>query len=399
MFRAQGPKFQLAAAIVLVTACSNKLPDSQLAARVNGEPITKTDFESAADRNLSRYRNQGQQLQPNVEARIRDSVLRRMIDDKANELEAKKLQIVVSDADLDAKYQEQKSRFRTDEDFKNYLTRSQMSEAQLKDDLRRNVLRDRLIEKLSGEIAVTEDDVKKYYEENIARFKERDQIKASRILIRVLPTAPEVERKKAKSKAQQIVRDAKRPNADFAKLARDNSNGPEAAKGGDLGMVYRGRLGPEFDGVAFDLKPGDVSDVVETKSGYEVVRVEEKKEERTRPLEEVADTIRTTILARRRNEKRREVLDNIRANTKIEQLIHFDTAGGPPAVGLDPHAPRLPGPPGGLNLPPGEPRLGLPGGPGALGPPNVAPGETVQPAPGMAPPGAPIPPPVPTPIP
>lgn len=399
MFRARvGSKIQIVAAALLFTACSTKVPDSELAARVNGENILKKDFEATADRTLARYRNQGQQLQPNVEGRIKESVLRRMIDDKANELKAKEMNVSITDAELDAKWTEQKARFRTDEDFKNFLTRSQMTEQQMKDDSRRNMLRDRLIEKLSGEITVTDDDIKKYYDDNMPRFKEREQIKASRVLIRVVPTAPEAERKKAKSKAQQLSKDAKKAGADFAKIARDNSNGPEAAKGGDLGLVYRGRMGNEVDAVAFAMKPGEISDVIETKAGYEIVKVEERKEERIKPLEEVSDSIRTTILARRKSEKRREVLDNIRANTKVEQLLHFET-GGPAAPGLDPHAPHLPGAPGappalGPNgLPPGvEIPAPHPGAPGAPGAPNIAPGETAQPSPGTPPPGAPVPP-------
>src|SRR5262245_45952777 len=83
--------------LVLATACNRKLPDSEVAARVNDQPITRKEFEDTAERNLSRYRNQGHQLQPNIEARIRESVLRRMIEDKIIELKSKEQQVAVTD--------------------------------------------------------------------------------------------------------------------------------------------------------------------------------------------------------------------------------------------------------------------------------------------------------------
>jgi peptidyl-prolyl cis-trans isomerase C len=341
--------------LVLAAACNRRLPDSEVAARVNDQPITRKEFDETAERNLNRYRNQGHQLQPNIEARIRESVLRRMIEDKIIELKSKEQQIAVTDEELNTKFNEQKTRFRTEEAFKDYLTRSQNTEAQMKEELRRNMLRDRLVEKLSGEVTVTDDEIKKFYDDNINRFKDREQVKVSRIVVRLAPNATEAERKKAKAKAQGLAKDAKKPNADFAKLARDNSNGPEAATGGDLGMLFKGRMPPEFDAVAFAMKPGEVSDPVETKLGYEIIRVEERKDERTRPIEEVTDTIRTSLLARKRNDKRREILRDLKANAKVEQILKFDVPAGAPPSETDPQAGRLPGPPGMPNMPPPNP--------------------------------------------
>ena len=257
----------------------------------------------------------------------------------------------------------------------------------MRDELRHNMLRDRVVEKLSGDITVTDEEVQKFYDDNVNRFKDREQVKAARILVRVVPTATDADRKKAKTKAQQLAKDAKKPNADFAKLARDNSNGPEAAKDGDLGWLFRGRMPAEFDNVAFAMKAGEVSEPVETKSGYEIIKVEERKDERVKPLEEVSDTIRTTQLARKRNDKRREVLRDLKANAKVEQLIKFDVPPGPDM--MDPSAQRLPGSPGAPPHPVGAPPFGqdphapVPDAANAPAPPMPIPPGT--PAPGPAP--------------
>jgi len=120
-------------------------------------------------------------------------------------------------------------------------------------------------------------------------------------------------------------------------------------------MLFKGRMPPEFDAVAFAMKPGEVSDPVETKLGYEIIRVEERKDERTRPIEEVTDTIRTSLLARKRNDKRREILRDLKANAKVEQILKFDVPAGAPPSETDPQAGRLPGPPGMPNMPPPNP--------------------------------------------
>src|SRR6187549_2664012 len=101
--------------LILAAACNRRLPDSEVAARVNDQPITRKEFDETAERNLNRYRNQGHQLQPNIEARIRESVLRRMIEDKIIELKSKEQQVAVTDEELGTKFNEQKTRFRTEE--------------------------------------------------------------------------------------------------------------------------------------------------------------------------------------------------------------------------------------------------------------------------------------------
>lgn len=370
--------------LAAVVACKRGIPEDQVAARVNGAVLTKTEYEEQVQRQLQRYKGQGHQLQPNIETRVRESVLRRMIDDKMIELKAAELKIDIKPEELEAKFTEHKARFRTDQAFQDYLKRSQNNEANMKDDLKRNLLRDQVVEKLSGAVDVTEDEAKKYYEENKARFTEREQVKASRILIRVMPNATDAEKKKAKQKAMQLATQVKKPTADFAKLARENSNGPEAARDGDLAWLNRGRMPEEFDRIVFAMKANDVSPAFETRAGWEIVKVWERKDERIRPLEEVQENIKTSLLARKKNDKRRDVLRQLKEGAKVEQLIEFPKTEGmmPPGapMALPGSRPGAEGRPEMPNLPSSvPPRPGLP-----TGMPEQAPGAAPQPAPAPA---------------
>ena len=359
-------------------AC-NRVPDSEVVAKVNGEPITKKVFEEQVARNLERYKGQNNQLPPSIEGRIKESVLRRMIDDMMIAQKAKDVGIDVTPADLETKFTEYKGRFRTDQAFQDYLTRSKNTEENMRADLKRNLLRDQLVEKLSGTVDVTDDEIGKYYQEHLQRFLEREQIKASRIMLRVQPNATEAEKKSLRKQAEQLR--SKALTGDFAELAKQNSNGPQASRGGDLGWITRGRMPPEFDNVAFALEAGKVSAVVETKMGFEIVKVFEKKAERQRPMEEVKESIKNSLLASKRNEKRRDILRDLKTNAKIEQLVAFET--GPAEPGALPGGPGAPMP-GKLGLKPME-RPMLDHGAAPQPDAGTPPDEAAAPAPAPAP--------------
>jgi len=361
-------------------------PGGAPVAKVNGHSIGKKVFEEAVQRTLVRYQSQGQPLPPGIEQRIRQSVLRRMIDDEIVNQKAKEIGIKISDQELNAKFDEHKKKFRTDQAFQDYLNRSKNTEADLKEDMRSSLLRDMVVEKLAGAVEVTDDQIKKYYDESIDRFKDREQVKASRILVQVAANAPAKDKKAAQGKIADLRRQATKAGANFEDLAKKSSQGPEASRGGDLGWMTKERMPPAWDAAVFGLKPNDISKPIETQLGYEIVKVFETKPERVRPLTEVQDMIRNSLLARERNEKRRDVLRDLKASAKVEQLVNFE-APAPGAPGV-PGAPgMMPGAPGA----PGAPAM-MPGAPGAPGAPAMMPGAPVAPgAPAPAPVAQPAP--------
>lgn len=316
----------VAAVIAIVGGCKKEIPVSDLAAKVNGEPVLKADFEKAVGRNLARYESAGHTLDPRVKERIRESVLRRLIEHKVMELEAKKLKIELTPADVDARFEEHKGRWRSEQQFEDYLKRSQNTVENMKSDLAQNMLRDRVVQELSGAVEVTDADVQKYYDEHPERFVNKERVRVSRIFKRVSASTSEDEKKKIRAEAEQIASAAKKDGANFADLAREHSDGGEGRKGGELSWLVRGRMAPEFDQVAFTLEPGKVSDVVQTRAGFEIIKVWERQPESRRSLEEVGKTIRSSLEARERNKRRRDVLSNLQKEAKVEQFIEFAKA-------------------------------------------------------------------------
>ena len=127
-------------------------------------------------------------------------------------------------------------------------------------------------------IVVPEAELKTYYEQNVARLAGLEERRASHILINADKTAPAAERDKARAKAQELLSALKQSPNQFAELARKNSqDSGSASKGGDLDFFGRGAMVKPFEDVAFALKKGEISDVVETEFGFHIIRLTDIK--------------------------------------------------------------------------------------------------------------------------
>ncbi len=136
--------------------------------------------------------------------------------------------------------------------------------------------------------AVSDDDVKTAYQSRADRYKEGETRRASHILIRAAKDAPEAEAKAAKAKADELLSQVKTAPADFAKLAKLNSQDPGSAeKGGDLDWFGRGAMVKAFEDTAFALKEGQISDVVRSDFGFHIIRLTGTRAERSKPFDEV----------------------------------------------------------------------------------------------------------------
>lgn len=131
-------------------------------------------------------------------------------------------------------------------------------------------------------------EVERFYNDNIEMYSTPEQVRASQILLKTEGKKDE----EVKAKAEQVLKEAKSPGADFAALAKKYSEDEVSAKqGGDLDFFTKGRNVPEFDEVAFTLQPGQVSDLVKSQYGYHIIKVTDKKPASTRSLEEVRPQI------------------------------------------------------------------------------------------------------------
>ena len=146
-----------------------------------------------------------------------------------------------------------------------------------------------LMESQDPESAVTEADVKKFYDENPQHFNKPEQVKASHILCgkRGITEAeyPVELEKIEKAKASLDAGEA------FEDVAKDVSTCPSSAQGGDLGFFGKGQMDPAFEKAAFELEVGQTTGIVKTSFGYHIIKVTDKNEGGTTSFAEASDQI------------------------------------------------------------------------------------------------------------
>jgi peptidyl-prolyl cis-trans isomerase D len=144
---------------------------------------------------------------------------------------------------------------------------------------------------LADSISPSENEIQDYYDFNISQYSTPGQVRASHILLRT----EDLEEDVVAARAQELATSA-RDGADFAALAREHSDDEATAEqGGDLGLFGRGRMVPEFEAAAFILDVDAISDPVKSPFGYHVIKVTEKQEANVQPLDEVRDSIVSTL--------------------------------------------------------------------------------------------------------
>jgi len=144
------------------------------------------------------------------------------------------------------------------------------------------------------QVKVSDEQSLEYYEDNIDTFKEKKQVKARHVLFKLAENASAEEEAKVRQKAEDVLKKAK-AGENFAELAKKHSEGPTAKDGGDLGYFSENQMVKPFEEAAFKLNKGEVSDLVRTSFGYHIIKVEDVKEARTKPFEEVKGQILAKI--------------------------------------------------------------------------------------------------------
>ncbi|HEX6362425.1 MAG TPA: SurA N-terminal domain-containing protein [Albitalea sp.] len=163
------------------------------------------------------------------------------------------------------------------------------------------------VDALKNGIKISEEDLRKYYTENVARYSTPEERRARHILVKAERSAPADVRAKAKAKAEELLAELKKNPGSFAEMAKKQSDDTGSAeRGGDLDFFGRGAMTGPFDEAVFALKPGQLSDVVETDFGYHIIEVtavrggEKKSFEQVRP--EIEDEVRKQLAQKRFSE-------------------------------------------------------------------------------------------------
>lgn len=171
--------------------------------------------------------------------------------------------------------------------------------------LKKEILIQTTFSELIDKVKVSEEEVKKYYEENKEEFEEPAMVSAKHILLKDSGKAAEL---KAKIVSGEMT---------FEEAAKANSHCPSKEQGGNLGEFSKGMMVPEFEKVAFEIAVGEVSDPVETQFGYHLIKVENKKDAATKVFEDVKETIESKLLATAQQTAYGKLLNELEAKYEV----------------------------------------------------------------------------------
>lgn len=288
------------------------------AARVNGVEITM----AAVQEEVNKITQGGARNIPEDRmAKIRQNIVNRLIEEELIRQEVQRQGIQVTKEEVDAEFERYKGRFKSEEQFNSFLKHGRTTVEEIRARLERSAALNKLLTKL-GQLAVSDEDIQKAYESGIKMYTEPEQVHARHILVKVAENAPADQVEAAKKKAAEALKRLKK-GEDFAAVAKEMSDDAVSReKGGDLGFFRRGVMVPKFEEAAFALKPGEMTkEPVRTPFGFHLIEVLERKAERVKPLDEVRDQITESLKNRNLFKARRELVERLRKEGKVENLL------------------------------------------------------------------------------
>lgn len=279
-------------------------PDAHVVATVNGEVLSRADFEHELGRELASSANESGQHTPEDVEPYKRALLETLISRMVLLQEARTHNVTVSPEEVDRGVLRLSSDYPAG-NFNDVLTQGQLSMAELKArEAARLTIEKLFTHHVYTRVAVTEEELRAWYAAHEADFSEPEQVRAAQIVVKGMDEARRV---------QAQLKSGKK----FADLARKYSLSADAKVGGDLGFFPRGQMPPAFDQVVFYLSPGQVSDVVETEYGYHLFRVLERKAGRKLEFTEVREQVEAKLLALRRAEAQEKYEQELRAKAQV----------------------------------------------------------------------------------
>jgi peptidyl-prolyl cis-trans isomerase C len=303
-----------------VPALDKQVPESKVAV-VNGTVITGKDLDKQVGFLQQKLREAGKPMNEADLAEIKRDALENLIDEELLYQAAVKEKTRVSDTEINQTLGKIKARFPDEGQFKDALGKAGLSEATLKSRIERNLTIDQFIEKqFVQKVAVSDKDAKAYYDGHPDLFKRPEQVRASHILIRVDPQADQSKKDSARKKLEAIQQRLKK-GEDFAELAKQYSEDPSSARGGDLSYFGRGMMVKSFEDAAFALKKDEVSDIVETQYGYHLIKVTDRKPETLIPYEEIKDKLQDYLKGETIREEVGSYVAEQKGKAKVERFL------------------------------------------------------------------------------
>ncbi|MEW6620338.1 MAG: peptidylprolyl isomerase [bacterium] len=352
-------KITLFIILFLILCClkieSKEIPLSQVVITVNETKFTYAQYKMAFDYHRDLYKQKYGKFPQEWEEALKNIVIEGLIRDALLSQEAEKV-IKVTEKELDEsikkspQFKDAKGKF-DETKYRLALANPEIDWSKIYERQRKILMRTKLEERIKNAVKVSEEEIRKefctinekiriryvlikfeedkidagtitdteiedYYRRHLTDYQQPEQVRARHILIK-----PENNKKEAKAKIEDILKEIK-AGGSFEELAMKYSACPSKNQGGDLNFFSRGQMVKPFEDAAFNLKLGEISDIVETQFGFHIIKLEDKRQARTIPLSEASEGIKNTI----HHQKIRQEAEKI-AKSKTDEIYSKITQG------------------------------------------------------------------------
>ena len=313
---------------------------------VNGEAITKAQYEKAFDAvaKNSMFSQMGIDVKKDensfIHLMLKDRVMNELIVKKLLEQELKKRKIKVSQDDLDKKLKTIIDKVGSKEKFNRILKEHGVTSAQFKEDLAQEIKMEKLVDSLTV-VAVSDNDAKKFYDANKDKFRNPDRVRASHILVSAseeeinarlaatdegkkmsedeLKVAVSKEMTDKKAKAEKLLAEVRKNPANFAKVAKENSDDTASAtQGGDLGFFAKEEMVEPFSKAAFSMKPNTLSGIIQTPYGYHIIYVTDRQQAGVESFDKVKSEIKEFLTNQEKIKTLQQFIGSTKNTAKLE---------------------------------------------------------------------------------
>jgi peptidyl-prolyl cis-trans isomerase SurA len=315
----------------------------EIVARVNDSIITRSDLTKEREQVQNDMRQQNiAATDPRAKEQEKD-LLRGLIDQQLLLQKGKDLGIT-GDTELVKKLDDLRKQLKLEslDDLEKEAQKQGVSFEDFKQGIRNQIVTQQVIShEVAPKIQITEKEIQDYYDKHKSELEQPEAVDLSEILISTgasnvsvdpnAPPPPEDPTKvaSAEEKAKQLLA-AIKGGAKFEDVAKKSSDGPTADQGGELGQFKRGTLAKELEDLTFGMKPGTESDVIRTKQGFVILKVNEHTQAGVAPLKQVENRIQEAIYYDRLQPALRAYLTKLREEAYIDIKPGFTDTGASP---------------------------------------------------------------------
>ncbi len=307
----------LAAVSLLAGEAASAETLERIVAKVNGQIITLTQLEAEVQTTFERL---GPAPTPEEEQtrreRVREETLNRMVDNMLvlQVAEERGLRVPARFFEEWKKGVMEQMKLTSEEEFLRQVELQGTSVDVIKKQFEENLLLQEVRRsEVDSKVSVSEPEIGDRYREHIAEYTEPAKVRLREIVVK-FDSANEVDQgQKARRLLQEI-----RQGADFAEVARMHSESSSREAGGDLGFFEKGELTEALEKAAFALSPGEASDVIRMESSFYILRIEEKVEEKVKPIEEVRSEVADAIFQEKMGTQLEKYITQLRERAIIE---------------------------------------------------------------------------------